>query len=102
VISVSDILKILDQIPIWKALRALPARVDALEQRLQALEQKAIAPPKKPGGITIPCPLCGEDMKLVKVTPHDTFGTFGVQQQEFHCACGHNEDRMHDPTGRRK
>lgn len=30
-ISVSDILKILDQVPIWKTVKELPKRIDALE-----------------------------------------------------------------------
>jgi hypothetical protein len=40
-ISVSDILKILDQIPIWKALRELPKRVTELETRLKAHEDNS-------------------------------------------------------------
>jgi len=35
---VDDILKILERIPLWKKLTALPTRVDALEKRLAELE----------------------------------------------------------------
>lgn len=40
-ISVSDVVKILEQIPIWKMLRDLPKRVIDLEARLKALEESA-------------------------------------------------------------
>jgi hypothetical protein len=36
-VSVSDILKLLDQIPIWKAVSGLPKRIAEIERRLEAL-----------------------------------------------------------------
>ena len=44
-ISVSDAIKLLDEIPIWRAVAGLPKRV-ALERKVQALEPPL--PPKLP------------------------------------------------------
>jgi hypothetical protein len=40
-ISVSDILKLLDQIPIWKAIFRLPKRVAELERIVGELQEKS-------------------------------------------------------------
>lgn len=63
--SVSDILKLLDQIPIWRSLKALPERVEALEQRISHLEAELERRP--PPEL---CPLCQGEMKLSKVEAH--------------------------------
>ncbi|MGF3022687.1 ABC transporter C-terminal domain-containing protein [Methylobacterium aquaticum] len=96
-ISVGDIIKLLDQIPIWKTVSALPKQVKALEERVAVLEEQL----KKPAPANDPCPLCGEPMKITKVSPHRTFGRLGIQNRQHTCsACGHNEERRHDPGTR--
>lgn len=49
--GIGDVLAILDRIPIWKRVKALPDKIDALERRLAILEEK----PKLPI-----CEACGE------------------------------------------
>jgi hypothetical protein len=92
--AVSDILALLDRWPGWKAITALPGKVAELEARVAKLEGTK----SKPGGVTMACPMCGEAMKLAKVTPDELFGNMGVQQREFVCSCGHNERRIFDPA----
>jgi predicted RNA-binding Zn-ribbon protein involved in translation (DUF1610 family) len=49
--GIGDVLSILDRIPIWKRIKALPDKIDEFEKRLAALEEK----PKLPI-----CEACGE------------------------------------------
>ncbi len=49
--GIGDVLSILDHIPIWKRVKTLPDRMDALEKRLVALEAKPNLPI---------CEACGE------------------------------------------
>lgn len=53
--SVSDIIKLLEQIPIWKQLKAIPQELEQLRRRVDALEAKLASPPA-PGK---ECPACG-------------------------------------------
>jgi hypothetical protein len=39
-----DLLQLLDRIPVWKRIAAMPGRLDELEKRLAALEQKPNLP----------------------------------------------------------
>jgi hypothetical protein len=47
------------------------------------------------------CPLCKSGrMKVTASRPHKHFSFAGVQEHTLTCdACGHSENRMHDPTG---
>ena len=90
-ISVSDALKILDQIPVWKQIRELPKRVTELEHRLAALEGK----PKAPIGRE--CPICGSEMRVVAEHPHSTFGFAGLKVHDMQCECGHSTQRNFAP-----
>ena len=97
-ISVTDILKLLEQIPIWKAMRELPKRVAELERRLDAMAagQKAVEPPVAPAKI---CPICEATMKVTQERPHPQFQFAGVKLHLLECpACGHKTDRMFDPA----
>ena len=47
---------------------------------------------------TKPCPLCGLQMKTIKVEADRTFGDLGVQEHTLQCTCGHSETRMVDPS----
>lgn len=89
--SVSDMLKLLEAVPGWKALLALPRRVSELEARVAALEGK---PVKK----VATCPICGGAMKVTAVTPDPTFGVLGLQRHSLLCdGCQHSETRQIDP-----
>ena len=83
-VSVSDILAILDKVPLWKSLKALPARMDALEKRLAALEGMGNAVPGRP------CPDCGaKALRRTSSVPHPTFHMLGTQLETWTCqACG--------------
>lgn len=92
--SVGDIIKLLDQIPLWKMVSALPKRVKELEERVAALEGKNIKP-HAPA-----CPICGEAMQTTAVRPNRKLGFAGVQRHTLTCACGHSEERLVDPHKR--
>ncbi len=89
-LSASDILKILDKLPLWKTLATLPARLDALEKRLAALEGKSA----KGAAGQVNCPACGEIMKFAGERPDPIFGEMGMKQHDFRCACGHVTTRQ--------
>ena len=62
-ISVSDVLGVLNQIAEWKKLKALPEKVEALEAKIARLESLIQNPPP------LKCPSCGSD-KFVAGTSH--------------------------------
>jgi hypothetical protein len=65
-VSVSDILKVLDQIPIWKNVATLPRRLASLEDRIAALETAKPALPAAPAiDPAKACPVCGSEMKVI-------------------------------------
>lgn len=89
--SVSDILKLLDQIPIWRSLKALPERVVALEQRVSKLEAELERRP--PAEV---CPLCHREMKLSAVETH---WSGDVEFHTYQCTtegCGHKRTKRVD------
>jgi hypothetical protein len=96
-ISVSDILKILEQIPVWKALVSLPKRLGELEGRMKALEDgRAGAPNRAPGPKE--CPKCGATMRVEREEAHRTFSSAGVKNHFLTCdACGNEAERMYSP-----
>jgi len=94
VISVSDILKLLDKIPQWRALGELPGRMAELESRIAKLE----APATKPGRNSDPCPMCGEPLKMTGEKKDPTFGRFGVMNRSFTCTgCDYATERQWNP-----
>lgn len=90
--SVSDILKLLDQVPVWKTLRALPRRVDDLERRLAALE----AAPGTPAHV-LECAECGAPARVTAIKDHPTFGPLGVKLRTVSCENGHAHDYKWTP-----
>ncbi|MDO9006329.1 MAG: ABC transporter C-terminal domain-containing protein [Aquabacterium sp.] len=93
-ISVSDIIKLLDQLPIWKTIKALPPRIEALENRIAALEGKAAMPaPAKftPGE---PCPACGAHAlrRTSAVKSKGPFGVLGRKDKIWTCGACKAED----------
>jgi DNA-directed RNA polymerase subunit M/transcription elongation factor TFIIS len=59
-INISDIIAILDKIPIWKTLKEMPKKIEELEKRVAALEAK------KPARIN--CLQCGSNNYKIEDT----------------------------------
>ncbi|MGJ8570453.1 MAG: hypothetical protein ACSHXI_07120 [Hoeflea sp.] len=89
-LSVSDILRLLDKIPQWKALGELPGRMAALEARLAALESNG-----NPGGNPDPCPACNAPLAFKGERPDPVMGAVGIKERSFACtACGYQTQRQ--------
>lgn len=87
-ISVSDILAVLNKWPQWKRTTECPDRVDALEERVSQLEKQLQSPLKLPGK---PCKACGEHaVRRVSSKPiQGGLGRLGVKQETWQCEkCG--------------
>ena len=93
-ISVSDILKILDKIPIWKELSKLPKKVEELENRVAMLE-KALQ-----NNSANVCPSCGaQTFRVIKSEPHPMVGQLGIVNRTYECSqCGFKETHTVDPS----
>jgi transcription elongation factor Elf1 len=76
-ISISDILAILDKIPIWKKLKEMPSKIESLEKRIAELENKTL----KPNEV---CPRChSEEYSVVSTYPiKEMLRTFNVRQYQ--------------------
>ncbi len=92
-ISVSDILKILDKAPIWKTLTQMPKRIAELEERVAALEGQ----PKQAQHLHI-CEICGKPAKVTNVKPHPTFDFAGRKVRTITCEEGHAIDYDWKPS----
>jgi hypothetical protein len=89
-ISVSDIIKLLEQVPGWKAVVGLPKRLAELEARVKALEEAKGAAKPNPRD----CPICGARMTVVSETDHPTLGPVGVKVHAMRCdGCGNTASR---------
>lgn len=92
-VSASDILKILDQVPWWKALRSAPERLDALEKRVADLEARLASPAPTPGQ---PCPACGQPaLRRTGTKPMaGELGELGGKVEAWTCTnCGAVDER---------
>jgi len=87
-ISVSDLLKILDKLKIWKELKALPAKVAELEARISTLENS-----KKTNNDAEFCPKCrANTMEFISSEPDPIFGECGLYNRTYKCpTCGTSE-----------
>lgn len=99
-ISVSDILKILDDIPVWRNVAALPRKIAALEQRVAALEAAKTALPAPT--LIDPakaCPMDGTEMQITAEVPHAIFGVVGgLKVHQMTCPeCGFKTSRDFAP-----
>jgi hypothetical protein len=98
--AIGDIAALLEKIPIWKRLTALPAQFDALQARVVALESEIAKRPSLES-----CPICNSgNLRVTHVRAHPTLGAVGVQERTMKCdnpACGHTENRIHDPVGKK-
>jgi hypothetical protein len=90
-VSVKDIIVILDNIPIWKQLKELPAKLEALEKRVAELENKVTLTADN-------CPKCkAKTFELLSTAPDPVFGEMGVQKRLYQCsACGFEESKSVD------
>ena len=96
-VGVFDIVKLLEQVPIWKDLRELPERVEDLEARLTDLEKRLEQPAKDPGD---PCPSCGiYDFRATKTEmAQGPAGDRGIRVHYMKCrACGFEDEKMVAP-----
>ena len=84
-ISVSDIVKILDQVPVWKTLKAMPSQIAALEKRVAQLE----GTPAKAAHLHT-CEQCGAPAKITNIKPHPTFDFAGRKVRTITCEEGHS------------
>jgi hypothetical protein len=95
-LSVSDVIKLLDEVPIWKAVAGLPKRITELERKVQDLETTASAKAAAPTGKD--CPVCGATMRVVKETKAPRGGVFGVKVHQMVCdECGGQTRRTFEP-----
>lgn len=91
-ISVSDILKILDKIPIWN----LPRRISKLEKQVAELLDKAATASSPLKGRE--CPICGAIMKVLGEFDHPKFGFAGRKIHNMECQdCGNKTNRSFEP-----
>jgi len=96
--SVSDILKILNDIPIWKAVVGLPKRVAELERAVGELREKSAVTPSRKAPPGRECPICGATMKVLSESEHPTFGFAGVKVHNMECPeCGNKTTRDFNP-----
>lgn len=99
-ISVGDLVKILDQIPIWKAVSGLPKRIAELERKVEALEGRLAAEQRTAAQVPSAkiCPICDATMKVVREDPHPQFAFAGVKVHSMNCeACGQTVKRDFKP-----
>jgi hypothetical protein len=97
-VSVSDIIKLLEQVPGWKAVAGLPKRLAELEARVKVLETGCASAPSPPPGAK-DCPLCGAVMRVTAERPHVHFGPQGMKTHTMLCdGCGHTAERMYSPA----
>jgi hypothetical protein len=85
-LSVSDIVKLLEQVPGWKAVIGLPKRLADLEARVGALEKGG---PSRSGPRPTECPRCGATLSFVGERKDPIFGVVGVMRHDLKCdGCG--------------
>jgi hypothetical protein len=95
-VSVSDVIKLLDEIPIWKAVAGMPKRVAELERKVAALETAASV---KGAALTgKECPICGATMKVVKEVVEPGFEAATIKVHQMVCnECGEKTTRHFQP-----
>jgi C4-type Zn-finger protein len=85
-----DVMKTLERVPGWKRLSGLPAEVDALTERISALEARLAA------ATGTACPSCrAMRFTLVRSEPEPPpWGDMGAMQDCWECsACGYTDTR---------
>ena len=89
--SLSDLIKLLEQIPAWKKLSSMPGEIEALRRRVELLEQSANRVPRGDE-----CPKChGLSYRLDRSERDPTFGALGVQRHFYRCdSCGYEAHKQ--------
>lgn len=84
--SLSDLVKLLEQVPVWKKMAAMPNEIEALKRRIELLERSANRVPQGDE-----CPRChGLSFGLDRTEPDPTFRALGVQRHYYRCgSCGY-------------
>jgi hypothetical protein len=91
-VSVSDIIKLLEQVPGWKAVAGLPKRLAELEARVKVLEEVKGAAKPNPRD----CPMCGARMSVIAERKHPQLGPVGVLVHDMKCdGCGNTTERQY-------
>lgn len=75
-------------------MRALPARIEALERRVESLEAPATA---APAGHLHTCAECGAPARVTAISPHPAFGALGLKERIVTCDNGHRHAYTWDP-----
>lgn len=88
--------ELLKQIPVWRELVTLPARVRAIEERI-GLATGPLVDDRET------CRYCRKGkLDLTSSVPDPTFGELGVKLETMTCdACGRTEERQFDNSKRR-
>lgn len=90
-LGLRDIIALLEQWPRWKDLTALPARVQALEARLAAMEATRQPSPTD-------CPRGHGAMEFVGEVADPIFGAVGVKRRRWRCpTCGFETELEREP-----
>ena len=87
----SELNSLLEKIPLWKRLQAMPKEIDELKARIVDLETAI-----KGGGQEDACPKCHRRTFALSATEDDpTFGKLGIQRRVYVCSsCSHTEYRQ--------
>lgn len=91
---IEDVMKALERIPAWKRVAALPSELDALKQRVAALELR-LAPATGDS-----CKKCrAMTFNLVESKPAGPpWGDMGVMEDHYACSsCGYMDKRQRNP-----
>lgn len=95
-ISVSDIIKLLEQIPLWKSLATMPRRLTELEARVKALEGLRTA---QAAPAANDCPACRIPLRFEREEDDPVFRDLGVKLHHLRCdGCGKTMSRRYDPA----
>lgn len=92
-VSVSDIVKLLEQVPGWKAVIGLPKRLAELEARVRALE---IGSKTAAGPGPRDCPMCGAVMRVEQEAAHRRFDALKIHRLVCD-GCGNKAERIFQP-----
>lgn len=85
---IEDVMKALDRIPIWRRLSKLPAEVEQLRAKVEALEDR-LAP-----ATGDQCPRCREPRFMLESSRPlpGGLGDLGARQYSYRCqACGYED-----------
>ncbi|MDN7871292.1 hypothetical protein QZM26_17940 [Burkholderia multivorans] len=90
-ISSGDLLKLLEQLPVWKQVVGMSKEIEALRKRVELLEQSQQQIPQADQ-----CPKCrGLAYRLDRTEADPMFGRLGVQRRVYVCgSCGHTEHKQ--------